>query len=146
MIRKTCQWVSKCISQKPLFWLLAQGKQACIAAWKTTTSIFRRIPRTSPLIQSKFSHCVESIFFSQDSRVSYLDFSPEARLPRTSWIDGESRPSSPFMGPFLYYSAMLNSVSDSESLTDSTSSSETAKRTRVRVDWSRDETNILLDC
>ena len=41
---------------------------------------------------------------------------------------------------------MLNSVSDSESLTDSTSSSETAKRTRVRVDWSRDETNILLDC
>lgn len=111
-----------------------------------TTSIFRRIQRTSPLIQSKFSHCVESIFFSQDSRVSYLDFSPEARLPRTSWIDGESRPSSPFMGPFPYYSAMLNSVSDSESLTDSTSSSETAKRTRVRVDWSRDETNILLDC
>ena len=100
MIRKTCQWVSKCISQKPLFWMLAQGKQACIAAWKTTTLIFRRIPRTSPLIQSKFSHCVESIFFSQDSRVSYLDFSPKARLPRTSWIDGESRPSSPFMGPF----------------------------------------------
>lgn len=85
-------------------------------------------------------------FFSQDSRVFYLDFSPETRLPRTSWIDGESRLSSPFMGPFPYYSAMLNCVSDSESLTDSTSSSETAKRTRVRVDWCRDETNILLDC
>ena len=63
MIRITCQWVSKCISQKHLFWMLAQGKQACIAAWKTTTLIFHRIPRTSPLIQSKFSHCVESIFF-----------------------------------------------------------------------------------
>ena len=95
---------------------------------------FSRIPRGFLLLFKVSLAIVLSPYFSKDSRVSYLDNSPEARLPTTSWIDGESRQSSPFMGPFPYYFAMLKSMSGSKSPTDCTSFSETAKCTRVRFD------------